>query len=53
MDEIVDAAQFGVEFEANVGHCGWIGSLAAQHILKLDALGRHVQIQISNALHNF
>ena len=53
VDEVVDSAQFGVQLEADVGHSRRIRSLPAQHILPLDALRRHVQIQVTHLLHNF
>ena len=50
MDEIVDTAQLGVQFEADIRHCGRI---AFQHISGLDALRRHIEIEVSDTFHNF
>ena len=53
VDEVVNSAQFSVQLEADVGHGRWVRSLPAQHVLPLDALRRHVQIQVTHLLNNF
>ena len=46
--DVVDAPQFGVDLQAEVGQ-GLRGGL--HHVLHLDALGGHAQQGVSHTLH--
>ena len=51
-DQIVNSAQFGIQFQANVCHRRGIGAVSSRHVFLLNALRSYTQVQVSHSLNN-